>query len=85
MQESLFDDAADPALRPRTRAELILAYMEELAEHPPVATAAGNTPEAERARRRFAERDVARVERAAARLGCRLQLVALQESKGAKP
>lgn len=74
---NLFDDSDEPALKQLTRKQLVEAYAQELNAHPPVASCAGDDDRAMQNCRRFAERDLARVFVAAARLGATLQLVAL--------
>ncbi|MES2462771.1 MAG: hypothetical protein V4671_19490 [Armatimonadota bacterium] len=74
---SLFDDT-EPAMRRLTRGELTRAYAEALKDRPPVKSCAGDGPKFDKTRMVIAVKDITRLYLAAAKLGCTLQLVPLQ-------
>ena len=62
-------------MRRVTRGALIDAYAQELKDRPPFTSIAGDGPTFDSKRREYAAKDITRAEKAAARLGCTLQLV----------
>lgn len=80
---SLFGD--DPALKqPLTRDGIQQAYAEELREHPPVNSCAGDTEKARSARSRYAKSDCDRFFAAARRAGFRVEFKPLFEGEKGK-